>query len=357
MKKLLAIAMAFAMIFALAACGGGGGASAPAGDSSEANAGVAGIVFTVPDGWTTEYNEPGRYVSYKILDSDLMMGVSTFGEDDIADYNEWNDEDVDSVQDYYEKTRIKDEKTAKKFNIDVSDVKICGVDGVRNKYNTEKKDVSEISTSWLMDNIAYSVFIYNPNAFDEEGNAIEGAETVSDDMAKAYDDIVASIKPGDGTAVQKEALAASAGSLGDITYDVPEGFSVASVSDSYNDFEKEGSEISLGINMTDESMLDDLENEDGSKPESLKEYFNAEERPDEDIKEVSGYNVYVYEYPDEDGKYYNVSATFMTENAIYDIYMGSNSYDENGELKADAQELSKEDLAAFDSFIASIRKK
>lgn len=356
-KKILVLAMAFAMTFVFAACGGGG-AGAPAADTSaEPNTGVGGIVFTVPNGWTQDNSSPGSYIDFKIPDTGYMLGARKFDEESLKEYNEWSDEKLDSVQAYYDKNYALDKKTAKKNNIDTTTVKVVDNDATYNKYNDKTAGLISLSTYWMKDNTIYSIYMFDPNSYDDEGNIRKDAESISNDLVKEYEAVVASVKDGDGTALQKEALAELASSIGEFTYDIPEGFSVTSASDTNVDFEKDGTDISLSFSMTDESALADITEEDGSHPESLEAYFDADGRSEEDAKEIAGYKGFVYEYPDENDKYYNVSAEFMTENAIYDIYMGSDAYDENGDVKDGATELSKDDLAAFDSFIASIRKK
>ena len=99
-KKLLVIMLALAMVFAFAACGGGGGggSDAPAADSSaEPNAGVSGIVFTVPDDWTLTDVNIGSHGSYSIPGSDYCLVTNSLGEKELEENNKWSEEKFDSV--------------------------------------------------------------------------------------------------------------------------------------------------------------------------------------------------------------------------------------------------------------------
>ena len=80
-KSLLALFISLAMIVSLTACGGGG-SSEPAADA-EPNAGIAGIVFTAPDGWTAE-SVGTNYVHFTNPDSQFELSVSYLTEEDIA---------------------------------------------------------------------------------------------------------------------------------------------------------------------------------------------------------------------------------------------------------------------------------
>ena len=60
-------------------------------------------------------------------------------------------------------------------------------------------------------------------------------------------------------------------------------------------------------------------------------------------------------YPYEDDVYYDVNATFMADGVMYDIGMSTGAWDNDGNIKEGAEQLSQDDLAAFDSFLASLK--
>ena len=358
-KKLLVIVLALAMTLVFAACNSGSGSGAAAAEPAEPNAGVAGIVFAVPDGWTQGNITPGSYSEFTNPDSEYTLVTSAFGDKELEESNEWSEGDpIGSVQDYYDQYYTADEEELKKNNVEHSVIKVCDTDASYNKYTGGKDGYMEVGSYWMYDNTIYSMFLFNPSAYDDQGNVIEGAATLSDDEIKMFEDILASVQPGDGTAFQNEALGVSATSLGDIAFDAPAGYTVSEARESYVEFKKDGSDITLQISKTTEDDLQYIELEDGSHPTSLDAYYNQYERDSEFAASIAGYDGYIYKYPYEDDIYYDANAEFMTEDAIYSIYLGSyDIWDENGEVKPDAEKLSEDDLAAFDAFIASLRKK
>lgn len=356
-KKLLIIALAFAMTLAFAACGGGGGSDAPAdgGAAAEPNNGVGGIVFALPDGWTPAGIDLGRYSSYEVPDSDCNLVVNCFGDEQLQEQNQWSEEKLDSVQAYYDKYFTLSEEDAKEKNIENSKIKVCGVDADYNKFTGGKDGVYELGTYWMDDNTVYSMYLYNSSNFDENGKVKDDATPFSDDQIKQFEAIVASVQKGDGTALQKEALA-SINSIGSLSFETPEGYTVSEYSGNFVNFDKEGSTISLDINSTTTDELQYYTMADGSVPSSLQELYDQRLYEGAEMTTIAGCEGFVSKWPDENGQYYSVDATFLADDALYSVYMGGNAYDENGELREDAEALSEDDLAAFDAFIASLTR-
>ena len=91
-KKILVLMMAFAMVLAFASCGGGGGSEAEPEAAAEPNAGIGGIVFSLPDGWTVSGSSLQGYMEVTVPDSDYILYANIFGEDDLESVNQWNPE-------------------------------------------------------------------------------------------------------------------------------------------------------------------------------------------------------------------------------------------------------------------------
>ena len=62
-------------------------------------------------------------------------------------------------------------------------------------------------------------------------------------------------------------------------------------------------------------------------------------------------------YPYEDDVYYDASAIFMADGVMYDITLSTNPWDSEGNIKEGAEQLTQEDLDAFDAFLASMKAK
>ena len=76
MKKVLMIIVSVIMIFCFAGCGGSGGGADQKDNVPEADAGIDGIVFTVPDGWEEDDSEPDVFLGYKGPNPDLQLGIN-----------------------------------------------------------------------------------------------------------------------------------------------------------------------------------------------------------------------------------------------------------------------------------------
>ncbi|MBQ3428575.1 MAG: hypothetical protein IJH28_02225 [Mogibacterium sp.] len=356
LKKLLALITVMAMVLSLAACGGGsGGGSSEA--PAEANAGVAEIVFSVPEAWTCNSATLGDYVSYK-TESGLDFGVSVFDEEDLENSKQWDPEQTaENIQEYFEQSNTKQtDEELKERGTERTKVTVCGVDGYQYAGSSDNGVVG-LSTSFLYNGKSYLTFLDKQDVYDDEGKVKKDAPAISADDMKAYESILASIQSGDGDAMLKGSLTAD--SIGSIAFEVPEGYSVTSVSDTYITLAKDGSEVTINCNLITEDELKWYEDENGNHPESLEaEYKNRTEyMGDEDKATIAGFDGYKNCYPFEDDKYYYTSAMFLGNDGIYDFDMSTPAWDADGNIKEGAVELTEADREVFDNFVASLKAK
>ena len=344
-KSLLALFMSLAMIVSLTACGGGG-SSEPAADA-EPNAGIAGIVFTAPDGWTAE-SVGTNYVHFTNPDSQFELSVSYLTEEDIAQME--GDDSKLGLQGYFDKYCVPTDELAKKNDYEWETVKICDTDAYSVKHNRKDKGCYSMSADWLYDNSIYNVYISNQDNFDENGIK-DDIVAVGSAEEQAFSSLLASVQPGDGAAMMSQNLKAD--SVGAFSFTAPEGYTLTEAGKDAVSFEK--GDATLRFSRTTEEDFQSWGWEGDDVPGSLEEMYkqNSEGM---DSATIAGCDGYMCKYPDEDGKYYNVNAGFMSDGDVYDIIIDTNAYDENG-LKADAVALTDEDIAAFDAFVASLAKK
>lgn len=341
-KSLLALFMSFAMIVCLTACGGG--SSEP---SAEPDAGVAGIVFAVPEGWAIDGIGP-EYVNLKNPDSEFELTVSVMTEDTIAQM-EGEDSKL-SLQEYFDKYCVATDELAKKHNYEWETVKVCDTDAYSVKHNEKDKGCYSMSADWMYDGGIYNMYLFNADNFGENG-VKEDFTAVSSAEEQAFNNLLASVQPGDGAALISQKLKAD--SVGDFSFASPEGYTLTEMSSDSVAFEKGDAE--LRFSRTTEEDFQSWGWEGDDVPGSLEEMYKQQSEG-MDAATIAGVDGFMCKYPDEDGKFYSISAGFMYEGATYDIVMATDAYDENG-LKADAVALTDEDIAAFDAFVASIAKK
>ena len=344
-KALLALFVSLAMIVSLTACGGGG-SSEPA-EAAEPNAGLRGIVFAVPDGWTVE-SVGENFVSYKTEGSPVALHVSAMDQEDISSF-----EDEDSsltVQEYFDKNYRASDEDIKKYDLEQKDITVCDTDGLLVSRKVSGGYAYK-SASWMTEDVIYSIGMSNTDNYDDKGEIKDDAVALTGDEEAVLDGVIASAKPGDGEALKKQSLKAD--SVGDLSFTAPEGFELVSVDESYVSFEK--GEVSMNINRTTEEDFAQWSWDGEDAPKSVEEMFrqNAEWA---EAATIAGNDGYIDKSPDEDGKYYSVSAGVMVDGVLYEVHMGTDAYDENG-LKADAVSLTDEDIAAFDALVASLAKK
>lgn len=345
-RTILALLISLAMIISLTACGGGG-SEAPAGtEAAEPNAGLKGIVFSIPDGWTI--NDVGtNYANYTSPDSKSTLQVYKTEQSDIDEFEETSM----SVQEYFDKYHKPTEEELADNELETEDIKACDSAGVLIGRKLGDGYAFK-SASWIYDDIIYGLSINNFDNYDDNGQIKEDAVALSDEDLAAFDAVLASVKPGDGAAFQ---TGLDVDSLGDISFDAPEDYIVNYAEDKSVQLSNSDSSISLSVRLVDEEAFNEMEWEGEGVPANLDEYFESS-KVDAEKTDIAGCEGYISKYPEEDGNFYDVNASFWLNDVMYEVSMYADAYDENG-LKPDAVPLSDDDMAVFNSFLASMQQK
>ena len=360
-RKMTVIALLLTMVLALAGCGGGSGSgdAGGGGSAAEANAGVRNITFVAPDGWNVNGAMEESFISFKNPETGSVLSVNAQTQEDLDEIKEYNEKvTAATLQEYFDGFGKETDEELKERHVEREKTTTLGTDAWIYKAVKDDGSLTEKTTEFLLDDAIYYISMYSEDSYDDEGNFNPDAKSFTDGELAAYDTLVASLQKGDGNALLKGYLTAD--SIGSIAFEVPAGYSVSYVSKDYIDFKKDGSDnISLSINMTREEDLKYYTDENGNVPESLEAQFaSSTEYADENDKTtIAGFDGVVWKYPGENDKMYDCSAEFLADDAIYNIYLSSNAYDNEGNIKPDAEELTEEDIAAFDSFVASLKKK
>lgn len=355
--KLSAIMISLLLTIAmLTACGGGGGSSDASvfdndGKNAEPNNGIQGIVFAVPEGWEQTNYYQGEYSEFGNADTPYTINISITNEDTLKTFEEEEIANM-TVEAYYKKYLTPNRKWMKKNNIQLIETKICDSDAYYTKRNSDK-GVLGAGATWLYDGVIYDVSLDNHDNYDDQGELKEDVEAASDEAVAALEYLLASARPGDGSAFTN-----AASGFGSLTFDPPEGFVLTNIGDRFAEFDTEDGKVYINVNMFTEENLDDFTDGDGKHPGSLREEFNNRFYEGMDTIEIGGHEAFIDKYQEEDGKYYMINAAILTDDALYDIYMQpmDEIFDENG-LKADATALTDEQVAAFEKFVKSFRDK
>lgn len=339
------------MALTFAACGGDKATQA------DGSAGIEGIVFDVPDSWEMTGASRGEYLAYK-TDSDYEFGVSVFDEEDLADSREYSDDiTAKTVQEYFDQinTAVSD-LDLKKSNIDRSVMTVCDTDAYYYKSRVFNGPVV-LNTEICLDDRYYHFYYVNYNNYNDEGGLRADSVIITDEELAVFDGVINSIREGDGNAVQMSGVTVD--SVGSVAFEAPEGYALTAFTDGYVLFTGEESGVTLSVSTTTEADLAIFDDGSGEAPLTLaEEYAERNEFTDsEDKTKIAGFGGYKEVSPEEDGNYYSVSADFLGSDAIYSIYMDSDAWDWDGELKAGAKGLTQEDIAAFEKFLGSMKVK
>ena len=353
-KSLLALVMSMLMILSLSACGGGSSdsGSGEAAPAAEPNAGIAGVVFAVPDGWSVS-DVGTNYVNYVNPDSPYELSISTTTQADLDEMQGMDGYKPEAtIKEEFEKNYVPNDKSAKKNGYDYENVKICDGDGYIIGYTEKSKGHYSMSASWVYEDIIYSLYMSSMDNYDNNGNLTDKAVPLTADEEAMFKGVVASIQPGDGDAYKSSGLATE---IGPFSYTVPEGFTLESASKEFATITKNDSDITLTLNRTDEKTYAEMEMDE--KPATLEEYYK-QLAEDSEKTTVAGYEGFINKSEEEDGSIYGIWATFLAEDGMYDINMDCGDvYDDNGNVKEGSVPLSEDDIAAFNSVVASINKK
>lgn len=358
-RKMTVIALLLTMVLALAGCGGGGGEAGGGGSAAEANAGVRNITFAAPDGWALDTASEGSSLAFKSPDTGAVLSVYAQTQEDLDNMKEYNEKiTAATLQEHFDSFGQETEEELKERHVEHEKTTMLGTDAWIYKAVKDDGSLTEITTEFLLDDAIYYASMYSEHSYDSEGNFNENATSFTDKEMAVYDAVVESLQKGDGEALLKEYLKAD--SIGSIAFEVPAGYSVSYVSDTYVNMKKDGSDnITLTISTTTEDDLQYFTDENGNTPESLEAEFksNTEYASDEDKTTIAGFDGCIWKYPYDDNTMYDCSAEFLGDDAIYNAYISANAWDNEGNIKADAEALTDDDIAAFDNFIASLKKK
>ena len=203
MKKIVVIIMALAMVMCFAACGDSGASDeGKAEPAAEPNAGIEGIVFTMPDGWEQTEDSEANYVGYKNPDSDFEVGVMSFDEETIKMMKEEDPASPGTVQEYYEQLYALSDQELKDSNAEAYTTEVCGTEARGQKVKKGDEGYVDIGTAWISEGVCYDFWIVNSKAYDDNGNVLEDAAVLSDEDIAMYESVLASITSGDGTQFQ-----------------------------------------------------------------------------------------------------------------------------------------------------------
>lgn len=358
-KKLAALLAVLVMVLALAACGGGVEPADTsgldnAGKDAEPNNGMLGIVFAVPEGWNQTTVQPGEYAEFTNPDSEYSITVGVTTEDSLKASD---DESISgmSVQEFYKKYYARDKKWMKENNVSVSTIKVCDTDADFSRRSNDNGIVNA-GTTWLYDNVVYDISLSNWDNYGDDGKMKDDAKGCTDEALAAYEYLVASVRPGDGAAAQNTEVEIT--SIGSVTFDKPEGFKGEMGGEGFASFVSEDSDAIMNIQVATEDDLANFTGPDGKHPESLKEEFESYMYEGVQTMKIAGHEGYFDKFEEEDGNYYSVSAGFLTDDAMYTIYMQSaeNVYDENGLIDG-VKPLTDKEIAAFETFLKSIKER
>lgn len=361
--KYSALMLALVMMMSMfAACGGGSSSSsdsssadapAEAEKAAEPNSGVSGIVFAIPEDWQINYAGEG-IVSYKPNDN-VTFWASTTSEEALKDIKEYNKNiKAENLEDYYQEI-ISNTEELKKTNAEVADSKVGSWDAKEVKSLNEAGEVVGLASRWLYDGKMYALDISSRDMYDDKGDFNKNSSALGDDTIAMFEDVLASVKEGDGEALKMSKIDPT--TIGELTFEAPEGYKLESFSDAYVGFKKEGSNIQLSINRTIEDDLQYYTDEEGNAPQSLQEEYNNRLHEGVETTMIAGYEGYKYVNNYMDDKAYFCDAGFLADDALYTLHFGGNAWDENGNLRDDAEALTDEDKAVFDKFLESIKKK
>ena len=343
---------------ALAACGGGGGDTAVSnseGANAEPNDGMQGIVYAIPEGWQLKDVEPGSFSNYGNLEEPFSLSITATTQDILKDY-EGEVKDM-TVAEYYKKYYTPDKKSLEKYNTEVNEIKICGVDAYSYERKENGKTISK-GANWLKDDVIYQIGIMNNEIeFDDEGNITNDPEGASEKVLADLDYVLASVKEGDGNSIQNTEI--NINGIGNMSFDAPEGYSVTESFDEMITMKKDDGEPYIQISKETEESLAQWEGED--LPKNLKEYYDRGYHEEVEKTKIAGYDGYLDITPSDSevGDIYTATAYFMTEDSVYEIRMEASEeiWDDEGNIKEGVKPLSDDDIATFKAFVNSFKKK
>lgn len=350
--------MMFVIMTALSACGGGGGGASISettldneGTNTEANCGIREIVFAIPDGWKVVNSEEGRSIDIAKDGSKHSIFIFTTDQEELSKYE--GDVSKLTIEEYFDKYFKVSEEVIKETGIEANTTTICDSEAY---YCKRKADNGYISAdiSWLYNGVVYRMTLNNYENYDENGPKADAIAYTDEDLA-AFEYLIASIKTGDGNALQKEAFKVD--SVAGLSFDAPEGYEVNLSAIDWVEFANPDNNTVLQIMTTNADTLDNHTKGDGSKYASVEELYNEMIWDDMTDVSVDGITAKrsVYE---EDGKTVNAELKLFDGDTYYEISMlCEDAWTEDGSLNPDSKGLSESDIATFDTFCKSLKKK
>ena len=347
--------MMFVIMTALSACGGGASISETTldneGTNTEANCGIREIVFAIQDGWKVVNSEEDHSVDIAKDGSKHSIFIYTTDQEDLS--NSEGDISKMTIDEFFDKYCKVSEKAVKETEMEASTTTICGSEAY---YCKRKADNGFISADicWLYNDVIYRMTLNNYENYDENGPKPDAVAYTDEDIA-AFEYLIASIKSGDGNALQKEAFKID--SVAGLSFDAPEGYEVNLSAIDWVEFANPDNNTVLQIMTTNADTLDNHTKGDGSKYASVEDLYKDMIWDDMTDVSVDGITAKKSVY-DEDGKIVNAELKLFYDDTYYEIaMMCDDTWTEDGSLNPDSKGLSESDVAAFDAFCKSLKKK
>ena len=166
---------------------------------------------------------------------------------------------------------------------------------------------------------------------------------------------------------QKEsATEPNAGAQG-VVYAIPDGWEQTNDSEgNYVSYANPDSDFEFGITYFDEEAVKMMSGSDSSAPQTVQEFYEKnytmtdqelEKRNVEaDTGEVCGVESKVLKWKNGKKGYVDIGTTWVYDDICYDLWFANeNAFDNDGNVKEDAAVMSDEDIAMYDSVIASVK--
>lgn len=346
--KLLALVMTLAMCFCFAACGGSGDSGDAANDGggsellSDELGGCGDVVFNLPEGYECEQADSGYFIAGK-EGTPIMAEMSRTTQENIDEWVEMGDSDVKTLDEYFEQYSDPDYwKGNKDCKYTWEDNKICGTDGVL--FETVARDETiELGCMFKFKDAVYGIYMYNPDAWDDDGNLAEDIQGITDDERAIYDAMMASTKEGK--------YEAGPARLGDLEFTTPEGFEQSSWDDGC---EFKNDKLSITVNNYDLKELCENYEEDFDSFDAYMDKIKEWAGEDSETYEVCGSDCLIEKLRGDSTVYY--SADVVVNDSAYEFMVDAiDAYDKDGNENPDCYKLTDDDYAAFKAFLDGIK--
>lgn len=349
---MMAILMSLSM---LTACGGAtkmSKADIPSVDA-EPNAGIRGIVYTVPEGWKQINAELGRMAEFGNDDTEYNISIYVTTEEDIK---EADGEDKNlSVKEYYDKHFAPPAKVDKESAENQFILPICDTEGLYAKLKGDDGNCYSASASWFLEDTIYNVYLGRWENYDENGLK-DDAKPASDSDLAALESLLGSVKAGDGEALQTDKI--DVDTIGSLRFELPEGFEVKEVAGDYMTIKKVDGEPQIQFYVTTEDTLNNMTDEDGNSPKTLQEAYEMDKYEGQETYTIAGKEGLFSANEEEEG-IFSAHASVLLDDGIYSVNMfaAEDMWDDNGYRKSDVKPLTDGDIKAFKDLVSSLTQK